>query len=149
MIIAKPVVNKQYWILKQNDRKVGNIQASPEGYCVTIQNKIANYKTIPSLSRHENVEFEKPNKTVKQATDQVHGYLTGCRAYNAMWDVRRRLPLFTKETKSKSWYAAGWYLVKQHRTWKPIQNPKLIVLDRYTYQGPFHNKEQANAKSVS
>lgn len=148
MILAKPVINKQYWILKQDDQKVGNIQADPDGYRVTIQNKIAKYKTIPSLSRHENVEFEKPTKPAKQPTNLVHGYSTGCRAYNALWDVRRRLPLFTKEAKSKSWHAAGWYLVKQHKTWKAVHNPKLIVLDRYNYQGPFFTKEEADGKSI-
>lgn len=146
MILAKPVINKQYWILKQDDRKVGNIQAGPDGYRVTILNKTASYKTIPALSRHENVEFEKPSKQTKTPTDQVHGYSTGCKAHNAMWDIRRKLPLFTKDTKSKSWYAAGWYLVKQHRTFKAVHNPKLIVLDRYAYQGPFYTKEEANER---
>lgn len=146
MIVAKPVINKQYWILKQDNQKIGNIQAGPDGYQVTILNKRVSYKTIPSLSKQENVEFEKPYKLTKPSTHQVHGYDTGCRAYNAMWDVRRKLPLFTRDTKSKSWYAAGWYLVKQHRTWKPMHNPKLIVLDRYVYQGPFHTQEEANER---
>jgi len=51
--------------------------------------------------------------------------------------------LFTRDTKSKSWYAAGWYMVKQHRAWKAVQNPKLITLQRYQYQGPFHTQQQA------
>lgn len=148
MIVAKPVVNKQYWILQQDNRKIGNIQAGPDGYRVTILNKTANYKTIPLLSRHEKVEFEKPLKPSKPQHDQVHGYQTGCRAHNAMWDVKRRLPLFTKEAKSKSWYAAGWYCVKQHRSWRVVHNPKLIVLERYAYQGPFFTKDQAHAQPV-
>lgn len=143
MIVAKPVINKQYWILKQDNRKIGNIQAGPNGYTVTILNKTVDYKTIPSLTRHEKVEFEKPLRSPKPQHDQVHGYHTGCRAHNAMWDVKRRLPLFTKELKSKSWYAAGWYCVKQHRSWRVIHNPKLIVLERYAYQGPFYTEDQA------
>jgi len=78
----------------------------------------------------------------------VHGYATGCRAYNPMWDVKHRLPLFTKEKKSKSWFAAGWYAVRQHRSWKVVRNPKLIVLERYQYQGPFHTAELAQKGSV-
>jgi hypothetical protein len=66
-----------------------------------------------------------------------------------MWDVKHRLPLFTKENKSKSWYAAGWYAVKQHRAWRLLRNPKLIVLERYQYQGPFHTQESARDKSLS
>jgi hypothetical protein len=148
-LIAKPVVDKEYWIIKQNDQKVGNIQAVNDGYQITINNKIASYKTIPMLRNRENIEFEPAEKTSKQSDRQVHGYETSCRVFNPIWDVKHRLPLFTKEEKSKSWYAAGWYLVKQHRNWKPIHNPKLIVLERYAYQGPFYTREEANDKSVS
>lgn len=144
MIVAKPVVANQYWILKQDDQKIGNIQASADGYVVKIQNQISSYKTIPMVRKKTNIEFEPAEKQSKPTTDSVHGYPTGCRIYNAMWNVQLKLPLFTKTTKSKSWFAAGWYTVKQHRAWKAIHNPKLIVLERYKYQGPFHTKEQAN-----
>jgi hypothetical protein len=149
MILAKPVVDKQYWILKQDDQKVGNIQAVDDGYQITIRNKTANYKTIPMLRNRENVEFETAAKTAKESNRSVHGYDTGCRVYNPIWDVKHRLPLFTTSSKSKSWFAAGWYMIKQHRAWKAVQNPKLIVLERYKYQGPFHSKEEANDQSVS
>ena len=144
MIVAKPVVANQYWILKQDDQKIGNIQANADGYVVKIQNQISSYKTIPMVRKKANIEFEPAEKISKPVTDSVHGYSTGCRAHNAMWNVQLKLPLFTKTTKSKSWFAAGWYTVKQHRAWKAIHNPKLIVLERYKYQGPFHTKEQAN-----
>ena len=149
MLIAKPVVDKQYWILQQDDHKVGNIQAVNNGYRITVNNKTADYKTIPMLRRKENIEFAPVEKTTKPANDQVHGYDTGCKAHNGMWNVKMKLPLFTKQAKSKSWFAAGWYQVKQHRTWKVVRNPKLIVLERYPYQGPYHSKEEANDKSVS
>ena len=149
MIIAKPVVANQYWILKEDDQKIGNIQASPDGYRVTMYNKVSSYKTIPMVRKRENIEFAPAEKSTKPATDQVHGYETGCKAYNGMWNVQMKLPLFTKQAKSKSWFAAGWYSVKQHKSWKAVKNPKLIVLERYPYQGPFHSKEEANDQSVS
>ena len=149
MIVAKPVIDNQYWILKQDDQKVGNIEASADGYQITILNKIASYKTIPMLRRQENVEFEPAEKSSKPSPNQVHGYDTGCKSHNGMWNVRLKLPLFTKTTKSKSWFAAGWYTVKQHRTWKIARNPKLIVLERYPFKGPFHTEEQARDQSVS
>jgi hypothetical protein len=149
MIVAKPVIDNQYWILKQNDQKIGNIQASADGYQITIQNKIASYKTIPMLRSKENVEFEPAEKSTKPLPNQVHGYDTGCRTHNGMWNVQLKLPLFTKTTKSKSWFAAGWYAVKQHRAWKVSRNPKLIVLERYPFKGPFNTEEQARDQSVS
>ena len=149
MIIAKPVVANQYWILQEGDHKVGNIQAGPEGYIVTLQNQVINYKTIPMVRRAVGIEFTPPEKKSRPVTDAVHGFPTGCRAHNGMWDVKKKLPLFTKLAKSKSWYAAGWYQVKQHRNWKVVHNPKLILLERYPYRGPFMSKEQANDQSIS
>lgn len=149
MIEAKPIVDKKYWILKQDDRKIGVVEAEGDGYTVRINDQIGKFKTIPMVRKKVNIEFVPPEKTTKPVPDQVHGFETGCRAFNPMWDVKHRLPLFTKENKSKSWYAAGWYAVKQHRSWKLLRNPKLIVLERYQYQGPFHTQEAARDKSLS
>ena len=142
-LIAKPIIDKEYWILQQDDHKVGNIQAGPNGYRVTIENKVENFKTIPMLRKKANIEFVPAEKTSKPANDQVHGYPTGCKAHNGMWNVQMKVPLFTKQAKSKSWFAAGWYSVKQHKTWKVVKNPKLISLERYPFKGPFYTQEEA------
>jgi hypothetical protein len=149
MIVAKPVIDNQYWILKQDDEKIGNVQAVDGGFALTIRNKVAKFKTIRMLRRQANIEFAEPEHVTPLPKDRVHGYPTGCRTHNGMWNVQLKLPLFTKTTKSKSWFAAGWYLIKQHRSWKVLQNPKLIVLERYAYQGPFYTEEQARDQSVS
>jgi hypothetical protein len=148
-IIAKPVIDKQYWILKQDNQKVGIIEAVNGGFSVKIQDKVSQYKTIKMAGRDANIEFEPAAKSKKLAANQVHGFEVTGKVFNALWDVKHKLPLFTRSDKSKSWFAAGWYMVKQHRTWKLTQHPKLITLQRYKYQGPFHSKEEANVKSVS
>lgn len=143
MIEAKPVVANRYWILKKNGRKIGQVEADSDGYVVKIQDRVNRYKTIPMVRRKAEIEFVPPEKATPRQPTMVHGYDAQCRAYNAMWSVRHRLPLFTKTTKSKSWFAAGWYVIQQNRTWRTEHNPKLIVLERYSFQGPFHTEEQA------
>ena len=142
-LTAKPVIDKQFWILKQDDQKIGNIQVAADGsYEVKILNDVSKYKTIPLLRRKVGIEFEPAEKKSKTPTDSVHGYVTGCRAYNGMWDVKKRLPLFTKTARSKSWYAAGWFAVLQHNRWQLVQNPKLILLERYQFRGPYMREDQ-------
>jgi len=142
-IIAKPVIDKQYWILKRDNKKVGELEVDSHGYTMRIENQIQRFKTIPMVRKSLDIAFEPAEKTTPIKPRQVYGYDTNCRAYNPIWDLKHKLPLFTKEKKSKSWYAAGWYTVKQHRSWKIVQNPKLILLERYQYQGPFHNQDLA------
>jgi len=146
MILAKPVIADRYWILKKDNHKVGEIEASGDGYTVKIQNTVKRYTTIKMLGREADIKFEPAATVSLPADNQAYGYNTDTQVFNVLWDVKHRLPLFTKEDNSKSWFAAGWYRVKQHRNWKTVQNPKLITLQRYAYQGPFHSKEEANER---
>lgn len=144
LILAKPVIKNQYWILKQGDEKIGNIEANDSGYTVKINNATQTFKTISMVKQRVGIAFEPmPARTVPRRTDSVHGYPAGCRVFNPMYEVRQHLPLFTKSAKSKSWHAAGWYRIYQNRRWHQVQSPKLITLQRYPYQGPFHSQEQA------
>jgi hypothetical protein len=143
MIVAKPVVKDQYWILKEDNQKVGEIENSNGELKFRFKDP-ARFKTVKMNGRPTNIEFELPIERSTPPANFVHGYEVKGAVYNPVWDVKQRLPLFTREDKSKSWFAAGWYLVRQHRNWKAVQHPKLITLQRYPYQGPYHTKEQAN-----
>jgi hypothetical protein len=149
MIIAKPVIDKQFWILQKDNEKIGNIEACDGGYQVKINNQVTQFKTIKLAARTVNIEFAPAVKrtATKILQGHVHGYPVSGRIYNPMWDVRQQLPVYTKTNKSKSWFAAGWYNVKKGRHWKTVQGPKLIVLQRYPYQGPYYTEQEAHDNS--
>jgi hypothetical protein len=146
MLVAKPVIDKQFWILQENNRKVGNVEACAGGYQVRLNNQVAQFKTIKMAAQRANIEFEPAVKLSKpkSAMDQVHGYPVSGRIHNPMWDVSQQLPVYTKTAKSKSWFAAGWYRVRRSRVWHTMLAPKLIVLQRYEHAGPFYSEAQAN-----
>ena len=149
MLIAKPVIDKQFWILKENDRKVGNVEACAGGYQVKINNQVAQFKTIKLAARTANIEFEPATKTVKPKATVTHiyDYPVAGRVYTPIWNVAQQLPVYTKTAKSKSWFAAGWYNVRKGRHWRTVLAPKLIVLQRYAYQGPYYSEQQAHDSS--
>lgn len=146
MIVAKAVIPNQYWILKQDDRKIGNIQADPSGgFQVRINNHVEKFRTIHIIKRQVSIDFENNLKCKTPKTNKsVHGFPTSHMPHNGVFDVKHQVPLWTKEPRSKSWYAAGWYRVKQGRDWHTVFCPKLITIQRYAYQGPFTTKEQAD-----
>jgi hypothetical protein len=145
-LIAKPVIDKQFWILQDGNRKIGNVEACAGGYQVRINNQVAQFKTIRMAAQRVNIQFVSTPKILvdKDTRNSVHGYPAAGRVNNPMWDVKLKLPIYTKTSNSKSWFAAGWYCVKKGRAWSVTQDPKLIVLQRYPYQGPFYTKEVAN-----
>jgi len=75
-LVAKPVIDKQFWILQEDNRKVGNVEACAGGYQVKINNQIAQFKTIKMAARQINIDFEPAFKVKKSkiTLDHVHGY---------------------------------------------------------------------------
>ena len=145
MIQAKPVVENQYWILKKDNRKIGQLEVKENGNCtIKILNSVISYKTIKMAREAINIEFEPPETATPVPPNMVYGHEVEGEVCSPLWDVKRKLPLFTKEDNSKSWFAAGWYRIKQGRSWDTVFCPKLITLQRYPYSGPFYTEGNAN-----
>lgn len=144
MIIAKPVVDKKFWILQENNEKIGNVEACDGGYQVRINDEITLYKSIRMVQKTFDITFENvPKKQALKGPDyEVYGVPTKYRVHNPTWNVHFRLPIYTSDKKSKSWLAAGWFKIKKGRNWSIIQDPKLILLERYPYKGPKHTREE-------
>ena len=64
--------------------------------------------------------------------------------FNKMYYVKKKVPIYTKELKSKSFYCAGHYLVNK-KNWTTIFCPKLITLEKYKFHGPFETIYKAKA----
>ena len=145
MIVAKAVIPNQYWILQQDDRKIGNIEAAADGFTVVINGSQQKFKTLRTIRNKVSIDFQNSARsTTSDSTNSVLGYPTDGPAYNGVFDVPHQIPLWTREPRSKSWYAAGWYLVRQGRAWRAEFCPKMIMLNRNEFRGPFHTEQEAN-----
>jgi hypothetical protein len=142
MLVAKVVADKQYWILQEEDQKVGNIEAWDGGYQVRIHDQVKQFKTIRLAAREANITFEKKPVRSKPDNSMVHGFPVVGRSYNPVWDVTHRLPLYTKNRKSKSWFAAGWYSVKRGRKWRVSTGSKIDCTATLSISRPIYNKDE-------
>jgi hypothetical protein len=149
-LIAKPVVKNQYWIVTDGKHKVGNVLATGSGYEVKIGNAKKEYPNTKTIATKEHIEFVAPIKTIKKDVNPYSEYPTGTtKVYNSVLDVKRKIHLFTKTPKSKCYYAAGWFVVKQGSEYSIMLSPKYIFVQRYECYGPFATKTEANdTKSV-
>jgi hypothetical protein len=137
---AKTIIKDQYWILRKNKIKIGQVTQEESGLEVRINGKHARtFKTLSEMKKSGLFTFtEMPKPKAKKATD-VHGYPVSGTAYNPLWNLQYRLPLYTKTADSKSWYAAGYYIIlKDKRTVEFC--PKLITLQRNKFEGPFQTE---------
>jgi hypothetical protein len=134
--IARPIVNGKFWVIKQDEKKIGSVEKDNKGYFVTTQQGNARFKTIKSLRDVTKIDFEDGKERIKYPENQVNNFPTDCKPFNGVYNIHTRLPIYTKEKKSKSWYAAGYYMLTVGRKTKVVFCPKLILLERYGYVGP-------------
>jgi hypothetical protein len=142
-VIAKPVVKNKFWIVESDGQKIATIQAVEEGGVVYVHdNERESFPSIKLLTKKYNIEFVKAEKSVKSEDHEVYGYPCSNRPHNEIYDVQRKLPIYTKSLKSKSYFCAGYYAVRFSNTWVKAYCPKLITLNRYEYAGPYKSQEQ-------
>lgn len=145
-VIAKPVIKNKFWIVEENGEKIATIQAIEEGggYAYVKEEHREVFPSIKTLGKKYNIAFVKAEKIKieKQEIYHVYNYPTPHQPHNEVLDVQRYLPLFTKASKSKSFFCAGYYIIKFSNTWVRAYCPKLITLNRYEYQGPFKTQER-------
>lgn len=146
-VIAKPVVKNKFWIVEEDGHKIATIQAIDEGGVVYVHDdERETFPSIKLLTKKYNIEFVKAEKTTKAETHEVYGYPCSNRPHNEIYDVQRKLPIYTKSSKSKSFFCAGYYAVRFSNTWVKAYCPKLITLNRYDYVGPFRSQEDQQAE---
>jgi Ethanolamine utilization protein EutJ (predicted chaperonin) len=145
-LIAKTVVKNKMWIVEAyTGTKVGNIMAVEEGGFVYVHDdQREQFASIKLLSKKYNIVFAKAEKTKREKQDvyEVYGFPTNSQPQNEVLDVQRYLPIYTKGAKSKSFFCAGYYIIKFSSTWVRAYCPKLITLNRYEYEGPFKTQDR-------
>lgn len=140
---ALPVVKNKFWIVERDGEKIATIQAVDEGGFVFVdKEKRQPYASVRSIKNKLNIVFDKPEKSKQEAGNEVYGFPTSTKAYNCLYDVSKRLPIYTKNAKSKSYFCAGHYAVKFNNSWTKTFCPKLITLQRYDFVGPYKTKTE-------
>ena len=149
-IHAKPIIADKFWIVEENGEKIATLRKNEDNrFVMSNETGVKIYQTKVDLTK----EFGKNFFTVKilkesntALPNEVHGYPTSTSPHNPLYDVKRKLPLFTKSEDSKSLYCAGYYTIKFEKGWVKSFCPKLITLQRYPYNGPF--KTEIEMKQV-
>jgi len=144
-LLAKAIVKNKCWVVEDDGRKVATILANPRGV-VWVDDKDKHreqFASLKLLSDKYNVIVDKtPPKKVISEAHSVYGFPCDYKANNILWDVPKKLPVFTKGNKSKSFFCAGYYIVKFNNGWVKSYCPKLITLNRYPYAGPYETVEE-------
>lgn len=142
-LIAKPIIKNQYWVVTEGDKKVGNVVADQNGYDVKLNGTNLHFTSTDDIKQKTKIVFETVKITKSKQNHPYPEYPTTSKVYNSMMDIKKKIHLFTKSPKSKCFYAAGWFSIKQNDEYQVSFCPKYIFVQRYPYFGPFKSEDEA------
>jgi hypothetical protein len=146
---AKVLIPEKEWLIKKGTEKLGSISKIKRGYAVLHHGKAVTFKTLAEIKSQIGIALfeESIKKAKKESTDPVtysiYDYPCKTKPYEPLYNVQKKLPLYTKRSKSKSQHCAGHYIIKFRKGWVKSFCPKLITLERYPFQGPWKTEEES------
>ncbi len=152
MFCAKPIIKNKFWIIEDSGKKIAALQVSDDNqYILSISDKTFFFENKEELTKNIELDFHDFNQDVKVTVsnteiNECYGFATSYKPHNEMYDVKKKLPLFTKSDKSKCLFCAGHYIIKFNTHWVKSFCPKLLTIERYPYKGPF--KTEAIATNI-
>lgn len=144
-LIAKPIIKDQFWVVTDGEKKVGNVLANSAGYEVILNGSTVQFNNTKDIEKKININFQ-PMKSNRTKVEMPYPeYPTTSKTYNNIFDIKRKLHIFTKTSKSKCYHVAGWFIIDQNGVKQVTFCPKYIFIQRYDYQGPFKSEIEANS----
>jgi hypothetical protein len=146
---AKTLLEGKFWIVEQDEEKVGTLSKDEEDRFMYQSNKGTRiFNTERAMKKYlGKIMFTSKEVEESKVEDdsKAYGFPTSSAPITSMFDIRRKLPLFTKSEKSKSFYCAGYYVIKFPKGWLRSFCPKLMTLDGNDYKGPYKLEDDMKA----
>jgi hypothetical protein len=151
--VAKILIPKKEWIITDHEEKIGSISKNKKGYVFLHKGLQVRFNNLVDIKHQFGISvFEESINRTKKDADVTHynvyGFPCKNKPYDPLYSVRDRLPIFCKKPDSKSKYCAGYYLIKNKNKWVKTFCPKLILLQRYPYFGPYKNEGELNSIQI-
>ncbi|MBR20500.1 MAG: hypothetical protein CMA64_10220 [Euryarchaeota archaeon] len=147
----KTIIKNNFWIMEEDGTKVGTVnKMDQKNYQIFSRHseRPVKYTMNEIITKwgedcfKDPVEVDVAQNITKDGNQyMLFGYPCANEPTNEMYEVQRKLPLYTKNNKSNSVHSAGYYIVEYPSNgWTRSFCPKLVTLERYPYRGPFKTK---------
>ena len=146
-IISKELIPDKEWIVTEDNEKIGSLSKNKKGFFFKKNGQKIPIKNLNDIG----IIIPLCNKKIENSKTLdfvIYNYPCSSKPFSPVYNIKKRLPLFTKSSKSKSQFCAGYYLIKFKKGWVKSFCPKLITLERNLYKGPFRDEKDLKAETL-
>ena len=141
-MILKPVVDGQFWIVKNSvGEKIGTVQRAGNHVRVFVDDVTSEFDSIDAAIAAHSFEIEMPGQeTISSKEWDVNGFPARTEPFNATYDAKLKVHMYTKKPESNSFYAAGFFVIENNSQLSQNLCPRLSTLKKNVWRGPFNNR---------
>jgi hypothetical protein len=143
VLVAKTIIKDQYWVVTDGEKKVGNVYADNNGYEVKLNGTTLHFTNETDVKNKTQIIFEPLKSDNTPVQLPYPQYPVPNKTYNSVFDIKRKLHLFTKSNKSKCYHVAGYFVMNQNGNPEVVYCPKYLYVQRYPYKGPYKSYDEA------
>jgi hypothetical protein len=150
--VAKVLVPNKIWIVEDGGKKIGTLNKEKKGFSFYRKGEKFNIPSKEDIKSQfgdivtkEVEKIVKVSEKKKENSCNVYDYPCSSNPHNPVYNIKKKLPIYSKSGKSKSLYCAGYYVIQFRKGWVKSFCPKLITLERYLFNGPFRTEEEMKA----
>ncbi len=141
-IISKVLIPNKEWILEDSGKKIGSIAKHKKGYIFLRKGQLINLKNFTEVVDTLDIVDTKRKFELEPINHTIYNYPCSSKPFEPVYNVKKKLPLYAKSSKSKSQYCAGYYVIQFRKGWVKSFCPKLITLERYPFHGPYKTEQE-------
>lgn len=148
--ITKSLIPNKEWLVQVKNQKVASIRKQRKEILLLKNGHALKFKSLSEIEKQLNVSLVNEPVSTVSVDDHctVYDYPCSTAPFSPVYNLKKKLPLYTKNSKSKCQFCAGYYLIKFKKKWMKSFCPKLITLDRNPYYGPFKTEAEVKALLV-
>lgn len=146
---AKVLIPEKEWLIRNGESKIGSISKEKKEFIFLRKGLRIKFRDLSEIQSQYGIEIPehllKKTKKVNSNFDadySIYEFPCSSKPFEPVYNLKKRLPIFAKSSKSKSRYCAGYYVIKFRKGWVKSFCPKLITLERYPYYGPFKTETE-------
>ena len=141
--VSKVLIPNKEWIVEDQGQKIGAISKQKKGYAFFRKGQKFEFKSLDEIKKELNISLTENFPAISEDLGNViYGFPCSSKPFEPVYNVKKKLPLFAKSSKSKSQYCAGYYVIQFRKGWVKSYCPKLITLERYPYYGPYKTENE-------
>jgi hypothetical protein len=141
-IHAKPIVTDKLWLVESEGAKLATLQKFENQFILTGINGSKVIKKRDLIIEFGTDFFKEAKQPIidiqTEPKHECYGYPTCGIPYHEVFDVKRKIGLFSKADNSNNLYAAGYFFIKfDKKGWIKSFCPRYSTLELYEYKGPW------------